>query len=59
MNPSDIQKFYGNKWCEFLALFPEIEIQETPNYYYKVVSMFGNKELRLFKNSKRITTKSI
>ena len=54
-----IQQMFGNKYCEFLAIFPNIEIKETEKYYFKNVNMFGNKELRLFKSSKRITTKKL
>lgn len=54
--PTQIQAFYGNRYCQFLYLFPETEIQETENYYFKKVNMFGGKELRLFKKTKRITT---
>jgi hypothetical protein len=54
-----IQKMYGNKYCQFLSLFPNTEIKETEKYYFKEVCMFGNKELRLFKKSKRITTKKL
>jgi len=58
-NPIEVQKMYGNRYCEFLALFPNAEIKETENYYFKKVNMFGSKELRLFKKSKRITTKKL
>ena len=55
ITPTQIQAFYGNRYCQFLDLFPETEIQETENYYFKKVNMFGEKELRLFKKTKRIT----
>lgn len=55
ITPTQIQVFYGNGYCQFLDLFPETEIQETENYYFKKVNMFGEKELRLFKKTKRIT----
>lgn len=57
ITPTQIQTFYGNKYCQFLDLFPEAEIQETENYYFKKVNMFGEKELRLFKKTKRIAIK--
>lgn len=56
ITPTQIQAFYGNRHCQFLALFPKVEIQETEKYYFKKVNMFGEKELRLFKKTKRITT---
>lgn len=59
INPIYIQKIYGQRYCEFISLFPDIEIQETEKYYYKIVNMFEKKELRLFKKSKRITTKQL
>jgi hypothetical protein len=49
----------SKKYNEFTALFPFNQIFETKDYYFKKVNMFGNKELRLFKNSLRVTTKTI
>lgn len=59
ITPTQVQIFYGRKYCEFLSLFPETPIQETENYYFKKVDMFGEKELRLFKKTKRITISKI
>tara|TARA_R100001530_G_scaffold60360_3_gene43641 strand:+ start:7629 stop:7802 length:174 start_codon:yes stop_codon:yes gene_type:complete len=41
---------------EFNATCSNAKVLETPKYYYKVVNMFGEKELRLWKTSGRIST---
>lgn len=48
-----------NRYNEFHFLFSGNEIYETEKYYFKIVNMFGHKELRLHKKSLRVTTSKI
>lgn len=61
MIENEINTIFATKklYNEFIQLFPFNQIKETKTYYYKIVNMFGEKELRLHKKSLRVTTAKI